>query len=209
MDAARSMDEQQPGDPNAASELDERALVAQLKARDPAALAALFERSADRIYRLALSLLHDEQAADDVVQNTFIALIDSIDMFEGRARLESWLYRIAYNDALGRLRAQKPLVPLDVPDDGEALMPTNLIDWATLPEELLTDAEVRTEMDRAIAALTPVQRAVFVLRDIEGLSTRETAASLGLSEANVKVALHRARLALREHLADYFERQVR
>ncbi|MFQ3566760.1 MAG: sigma-70 family RNA polymerase sigma factor [Aggregatilineales bacterium] len=205
------MDEQQQlgGDPKAASELDERALVARLKARDPAALAALFERSADRIYRLALSLLRDEQAADDVVQNTFVALIDAIDTFEGRARLDSWLYRVAYNDALSRLRAQKPLVPLNVPDDGEALMPANLIDWTTLPEELLTDVEVRAEMERAIATLTPVQRAVFVLRDIEGFSTRETADSLGLSEANVKVALHRARLALREHLAGYFERQVR
>lgn len=205
------MDEQQQlsGDLKATSEPDERALIVRLKARDPAALAALFERSADRIYRLALSLLHDEQAADDVVQNTFLALLKAIDTFEGRARLESWLYRIAYHDALGRLRAEKPLVPLDAPDDGEALMPANLIDWATLPEDLLTDVEARAEMDRAIAALTPVQRAVFILRDIEGLSTREAAESLGLSEANVKVALHRARLALREHLADYFERQLR
>lgn len=205
------MDEQQQlsDDPKAVSELDECALIAQLKARDPAALATLFERSADRIYRLALSLLRDEQAADDVVQNTFVALIDAIDTFEGRARLESWLYRIAYNDALGRLRAQKPLVPLSMPDDGEAPMPANLVDWATLPEELLTTVEVRAEMDRAIAALTPVQRAVFILRDIEGLSTSETAESLGLSETNVKVVLHRARLALREHLAGYFERQVR
>jgi RNA polymerase sigma-70 factor, ECF subfamily len=93
--------------------LDETQLIEALRRRNMDALAIVFETYSDRIYRLAVSLLHDEQAADEVVQDTFLSLIEHIDSFEGRSRLGTWLYRVAYNHALGRLRRAKPQLDLD------------------------------------------------------------------------------------------------
>lgn len=183
-------------------------LLAALRRRDPEALAALFERYADRIYRLAVGLLRDEQQADGVVQDTFMALIVGIDRFEGRSQISTWLYRVAYNECLMRLRRARSQVELY--DDGdEDVMPAALVDWRELPEEIVSGNEARAHLERAVAALKPELGAVFLLRDVEELSTRETAQALGISEALVKVRLHRARLALREQLAAYFEDYTR
>jgi RNA polymerase sigma-70 factor (ECF subfamily) len=181
----------------------EGALIDSLQRRDPQALAALFERYANPIYRLAARLLNDEQQADGVVQNTFMALIEHIDQFEGRSGLGTWLYRVAYNECMGRIRAAAPLVELEPLVEGE-LLPTNLIDWDSVPESVVLDSESRQQMAAAIESLPPTLRAVFILRDVEELSVHETATALGLSEAAVKVYLHRARLHLRERLAGYF-----
>lgn len=183
--------------------VDPTALIAALRARDADALTWLFERTSHKLYRLALNLLHDEQAADDVVQNTFIALFEHIETFEGRARIDTWLYRIGYNDAMTRLRRERPHVDLD-DIEGDELPPPTLIAWDDLPEHLLSSAEARAQMDAAAATLKPVQRAVFLLRDVEELSIKETADILNLSESAVKVYLHRARLDLREKLSQYF-----
>ena len=177
-------------------------LLTQLKQRDPNALAALFDQYANPVHRLALRLLHDSAQADDVVQNTFLALIKHIDHFEGRARIHTWLYRVAYNDAMMRLRS-RPGAALEE-DDGPEMLPAALSDWKGRPEDVLAQTEAVSEMDRAIAALSPRLRAVFTLRDVDELSTHETAEALGLSESAVKVSLHRARLALREQLSAYF-----
>ncbi len=183
-------------------------LLAALKRREPEALEKVFERFSDRIYRLAISLLHDEQQADGVVQNTFLALIENIDRFEGRSHIGTWLYRVAYNECMGRLRRIRPDMSLDNLDD-DAPMPNVFFDWQELPEEVLHSAEVREQIEQAVEALSPALRAVFMLRDVEELSTKETAEALGISEAAVKVRLHRARLALRERLAGYFEEYAR
>lgn len=181
----------------------EHRLVEALKRRDQDALATVFERYADKIYRLAVGVLHDEVQADGVVQNTFVALIEHIDRFEGRSSIGTWLYRVAYNESMGRIRRLKPQVELDVLEDG--LIPASFVDWQTLPEDVVSSHETTEQMQHAIAGLTPTLRAVFTLRDVEGLSTRETAEALEISESAVKVRLHRARLALRESLAAYFE----
>ena len=186
---------------------DERALVNSLKRRDPDALAAVFERYSDKIYRLAVRLLQDEQQADGVVQETFLALIGAVDRFEQRAQISTWLYRVAYNECMSRLRKQRPHVELDHVEDWQ-LMPTALIDWQMLPENVLSSGEALAVMDDAIAQLNPKLRAVFTLRDIEELSTQETADVLDISASAVKVRLHRARLFLREKLAAYFEHSV-
>lgn len=181
----------------------EQALITALKHRDPAALSALFETYADKIYRLAAGMLRDDVQADGVVQNTFLTLIEKVDTFEGRANIGTWLYRVAYNECLMRLR-RKPDADLDEADEAD-VMPGHFTDWTTLPEALISSAEAAAEMERAIARLKPELRAVFTLRDVEELSTAETARALGISEALVKVRLHRARLALREQLAAYFD----
>ncbi|MCB9437228.1 MAG: sigma-70 family RNA polymerase sigma factor [Anaerolineales bacterium] len=187
--------------------MNERALLEALRARDPNALTILFERHADSIYRLALRLLNDEAMADGVVQDTFIAVIEHIDGFEGRATISTWLYRVAYNNAMGRLRKARPHLDLDEATAGYCI-PEAFIDWETIPERTLSSTEVKAELDRAINALNPNLRAVFLLRDVEELSTEATAHVLGISEGAVKVRLHRARLALREQLAGYFMENI-
>lgn len=188
---------------------DEAELLNGLRQRDPAALSALFEQNADRIYRLALRLLHDEQQADGVVQNTFLALITHAETFEGRSSIATWLYRVAHNECMGRLRARGHIAELavdDEPDDG--FMPSCFVDWGAVPDTLINSAESLDEMEKAVSSLKPELRVVFLLRDVEELSTEETAQALGISAGAVKVRLHRARLALREKLASYFAEWV-
>ncbi len=185
--------------------------IESLRAGDPQALSQLFEIHADRVYRLAFGLLRERQAAEDVVQETFLAAMTHLDQFEGRSSLGTWLYRVAYNASLTRLRA-RPVDPLpaDEPEPGEPPLPRALVEWDLTPEEMLMDSEARGHLDAAIAALPESLRAAFLLRDVEGLSTLDTAEALGISEGAVKLRLHRARLTLREHLAGYFgERAAR
>jgi RNA polymerase sigma-70 factor (ECF subfamily) len=187
---------------------DERLLILRLQQRDEDALSQVFNDHADQVYRLAISLLRDEQQADGVVQNTFLALIQHIDRFEGKSSIGTWLYRVAHNECMGRLRRANPQLPLDDMLD-EDFMPDNFTSWDGVPDTVLKSREALTELDNAVATLSPTLRSVFVLRDVEGLTTAETAAALAITEAAVKVRLHRARLMLREKLADYFEEYVR
>ena len=178
-----------------------------LRSGDPQALAALFEAYADRIYRLALSLLRDPSAAEDIVQETFVSAITHLDRFEGRSSLGTWLYRVGYNASLDWLRRRKdePLPPDEPGDESDAVpLPRSLVEWALTPESRQAEGEMAAELDRAIGELSEGLRVVFLLRDVDELSTQETADALGLTEGAVKVRLHRARLALREKLADYF-----
>ncbi|RMG72518.1 MAG: sigma-70 family RNA polymerase sigma factor [Chloroflexi bacterium] len=178
-------------------------LIQSLKARDPDAFSHVFETHADKIYRLALRILHDEQQADGVVQNTFLKLIEHIESFEERANLSTWLYRVAYNECMQRIRRAKPEINID-----ENLMPTHFIDWDTIPDAVFSSQETQAQIQRAIETLPHTLKTVFILRDIEELSTAQTAQILGISESAVKVRLHRARLMLRERLATYFEDYV-
>ncbi|MCX6028904.1 MAG: sigma-70 family RNA polymerase sigma factor [Chloroflexi bacterium] len=185
----------------------EAQFVAALKAGNQAAFAEMVERYSPTVYNLALRLMNNAQEAEDVLQETFISAFRALDRFEGRSQLGTWLYRIAYNAALMRLRRRQiPTTSIDEPlttEEGESL-PRQLVDWTALPEDLLLSGELRHVLDAAVAVLPATLRSVFVLRDIEGLSTAETADALNLTETNVKVRLHRARLALREQLTAYF-----
>ncbi|MGQ9491073.1 MAG: RNA polymerase sigma factor [Anaerolineae bacterium] len=181
--------------------------MAAAKAGRQEAYAAIVERYSGTIYNLALRLTGNPQEAEDVLQETFISAFRALSRFEGRSQLGTWLYRIAYNVALMRLRKQQlPTQSLDEPlagDDDEPI-PRQFVDWSWLPDEMLLGKELRNTLEAALRTLPVSLRSVFVLRDIEGLSTAETAQALGLTETNVKVRLHRARLALREKLSQYF-----
>lgn len=182
-------------------------LVARLQAGDQAAYAQLVQEHAGNIYRLALRMMGNEADAEDVLQETFLSAFKSIDRFEERSSLNTWLYRIASNAALMRLRRNEPeQVSVDEPielDDGD-VVPRQFFDFCCLPEEDLLRDEARAEMRRAIEELPPTLRSVFVLRDVQGLSTEETASTLDLSISAVKSRLMRARLKLREQLSQYF-----
>jgi len=186
----------------------EEQLLARLQQRDEEAIALIFDSQSDRIYRLALSILHDEQQADGVVQDTFIQLIRGIDSFEARASIGTWLYRVAYNECMVRLRKTKPDVKIDEILE-EDFMPGSFVSWQDIPDSTLYSQEAWGQMQAAIHSLPSILRTVFTLRDIEELSTRETATVLNISESAVKVRLHRARLLLREKLANYFQEWVR
>ncbi len=173
-----------------------------LVAGDRAEFARLVDAYSSPIYRLGLRMLGNPQDAEDVLQNTFLNVLTHIAEFEGRSSLATWLYRIAANEALMLLRKKKPEVNLeDVEtgdDEAEDLKPTQFVDWSALPEDQLLSGEGKQMLDRAIDALPESMRIVFLLRDVEGLSIKETAEALNLTETNVKTRLLRARLFLRE-----------
>jgi RNA polymerase sigma-70 factor, ECF subfamily len=184
-----------------------------LIAGDRAEFARLVDEYSSPIYRLGLRMLGTPQDAEDVLQNTFISALTHIQNFEGRSSLATWLYRIASNEALMLIRKKKPEVNLeDVEggDEDEDLKPTRFVDWSALPEDELLSEEGRQFLDDAIRSLPESLRIVFLLRDVEGLSIRETAEALNLTETNVKTRLLRARMALREGLSAYYgERFIR
>ncbi len=191
--------------------LDESALIESLKRCEPDSFTRLFETYSDRIYRLSIRFLNDEGEAEEVVQDTFLTICEKIDTFAGRSKLGTWIYRIAANHSLMRLRARKPIGPSlddESSDDGAAIMPSLFNDWSQAPESIGDTTESIAEMERAIAALPDALRTAFVLRDLEELSTEEAAETLGISPGALKVRLHRARLLLREHLSTYFAERV-
>lgn len=189
----------------------EQEMIERLRSGDKSACAQCVEMHAPGVYRLTLRMLGDEAEAEDAVQETFLSAFKAIDAFEWRSGLKTWLYRIATNVALMRLRRKTPIsVSVELPDEeGAELVPTQLFDWCCLPEHDFATAEARTELEAAIRELPEKLRAVFVLRELEGLSGEETAQTLGVTIENVKTRLHRARLQLRERLAGYFTELAR
>jgi RNA polymerase sigma-70 factor, ECF subfamily len=178
-----------------------------LKAGDRAEFARMVETYYGVIYRLAFRMLNNPQDAEDILQETFIKAYRYIDGFDGRAKVSTWLYRIATNEALMFLRRRQPhLVSIEEPfenDEGEG-EPLHIVDWCCIPEDELMSTEGRAHLDEAVNKLPYTLRIVFVLREIEGLSTKETAEVLELSETAVKTRLSRARLRLREELSVYY-----
>jgi RNA polymerase sigma-70 factor (ECF subfamily) len=184
-------------------------LLQELKAGRPDAFASLFDTYADRLYRLGMSLVGDPFEAEDIVQDAFLKAITHIDSFQARSSLGTWLYRVVYNSSIDRLRSRvdNPLPEESDPDENSLPMPEVLLEWHT-PEALVISNEGQDYLDQAIQSLPGSLRSVFVLRDIEELSTAQTAEILGVGESLVKVRLHRARLALREQLAVYFAERL-
>ena len=189
------------------AEISDSELVARAKAGELAAFEALTNRHEQRVYSLALRMLRHEQDAEDVTQQTFLSALENLSGFRGEASFATWLLRIATHAALKVIRKQKGLDTVSLeemtePADGYDAIPhpEYIADWRQSPEQLVHQNETRRLLDDALASLDEKHRLVFLLRDVEGLSVKETAAALGLSEANTKVRLLRARLQLREQL---------
>ncbi len=183
--------------------------IEALKAGDRVAFARMVEVYSTQIYRLALKMLSNPQDAEDVLQETFMKALRSISSFEGRSSLSTWLYRIAVNESLMIIRRRRPdLISVENDHEDSESEPVEIVDWCCMPEQEMMSAETRRFLDQAIERLTPALRAVFVLRDIEGLSVRETAEALGITEVAVKTRLLRARLRMRETLSVYFAERM-
>jgi RNA polymerase sigma-70 factor (ECF subfamily) len=187
------------------------AFLEKLRAGDPAAFAQFVEANQRNVYNLALRMLNEPQEAEDVLQETFLSAYKALPDFEGRSSLSTWLYRIASNASLMRLRKKQPeTTSMDESlelEEGDSL-PRQFVDWSSVPEDELLSDESRRVMDEAAAELPERLRIVFILRDIEGLSTQEAGEVLELSESAIKTRLHRARLALREKLSAYFAERL-
>jgi RNA polymerase sigma-70 factor (ECF subfamily) len=181
--------------------------IEALRAGDRAEFARLVDAYSAPIYRLGLRMLGNEQDAEDILQNTFLSAFTHLSSFEGRSSVLTWLYRIASNEALMVIRRGKPEVNIndnDSSDEIDDLSPSQFVDWGALPEDILLSSEGKRALDAAIQNLPENLRLVFLLRDIQELSIKDTAEALGLTESNVKVRLLRARLSLREHLSVYY-----
>ena len=156
-------------------------------------------------------MLQNQQDAEDILQETFIKAYKALPKFEGRSSLSTWLYRIATNEALMFLRKKRPvLISVDEPienDEGDE-RPRQIIDWCCIPENELMSTEARANLDHSVQQLPESLQTVFLLRDIEGLSTRETAEVLDISESAVKTRLSRARFRLRELLSAYYSERM-
>jgi len=189
----------------------ERILLERIRAGDKTACDDCIRMHAHGIYRFANRLMRNDPEAEDVVQETFMNAFKGISRFDGRSELRTWLFRIAYNAAMIRLRRRKPqFVPLPETGsaEGSAPIPRQLFDWSGLPEKELEKAELREEMENAIHELPEKLQVVFIMRELEELSTEETAKALDLTIETVKTRLHRARLWLRERLSGFFASSV-
>ena len=187
----------------------EAQLVEAARAGDTGAFTELVNRYDRRIFRLAMNITQNREDAEDALQETFLKAFSHLPQFQGNSRFYTWLVRIAVNESLMKLRKRKATAafsldePIETPDD---LIPREHADWDDNPEQKYAQRELREILDRAVQSLSPIFRSVFVLRDLDELSTEETAEVLQLSVPAVKSRLLRARLQLREKLSQYFQR---
>ncbi|HLA84252.1 MAG TPA: sigma-70 family RNA polymerase sigma factor [Thermoguttaceae bacterium] len=184
-------------------------LVKQAQSGDYPAFDSLVRKYEGRVYRLARRIVHQRQDTEEVVQQTFLSVLQHLEGFRGESEFATWLLRIATNHALAllRRRASHPTVSLTEPsrDDEDGLpRPEYVVEWRRTPEQIATDREARQKLTDVLDELDPKYSIVFVLRDLEEFSIQETAEILQLTENNVKVRLSRARLMLRERLTRMF-----
>src|SRR5579883_2689400 len=187
-------------------------LVQAAKQGDVTAFEDLVRRYDRNVFRIAQHITQNREDAEDVVQDAFLKAYEKLDQFQGNSKFYTWLVRIAVNESLMRLRKRRTGKMVSIDEDvetDEGSMPRDLADWGPDPEMQYGQSELAEILRKTIQGLPPGFRTVFVLRDVEGLSTEETAETLGLSVPAVKSRLLRARLQLRERLSRYFRRNKR
>jgi RNA polymerase sigma-70 factor (ECF subfamily) len=187
---------------------EEMVLVTAAKAGDVGAFEELVRRYDRNVFRIAQHITQNREDAEDVVQDAFLKAYENLPQFQMQSKFYTWLVRIAVNEALMKLRRRRPerMVSLDEEvRTEEDSMPREIADWSPNPEQQYNQAELKDILGKTIQGLPPGFRTVFVLRDVEGLSTEETAEALNLSIPAVKSRLLRARLQLRERLNKYFK----
>lgn len=192
--------------------IDDLTLVHACKSGDVTAFEELVKRYDRRLLRISLNVLHNQEDAEEAVQDTFLKAYRNLSQFQENAKFSTWLIRIALNESLMKLRKQHGSIELSLDReprfDGDAL-PLDVADWGPNPEESYGVAELREILTTALQELRPALRIVLVLRDVEGFSTSETAEVLGLTQVAIKARLFRARLELREKLSKYFRKPTR
>ena len=207
---------------------DDLYLVEQLRSGNEAAFVSLIDRYAPTMLRLAMVYVRARAIAEEVVQETWMAVLEGLNRFEGRSSLKTWLFRILTNCAITRAQREGRSIPfssleaIDTDHAEHAVDPDQFLpadhrwsghwvsfpsNWQEIPEERLLSQETRAHLEKAINALPPSQREIIILRDIEGWSSVETCGFLGISEVNQRVLLHRARTKVRTVLENYFQEE--
>jgi RNA polymerase sigma-70 factor (ECF subfamily) len=191
---------------------DDLTLVHATKRGSVAAFDKIVRRYDRKLLRIAQSVTHNREEAEDAVQEAFFKAYQKLDQFHENAKFSTWMIRIVLNEALMKLRkqsrAREESIESTFPSDSDVL-PRDLADWSPNPQELYGAVEFREILTKCLGSLQPGLRVVFVLRDVEELSIRETCEALSLSRVVVKSRLFRARLQLRERLAGYFRKRHR
>lgn len=188
---------------------DEMALVRAAKQGEVSAFEQLVKRYDRNVFRIAQHITQNREDAEDVVQDAFLKAYENLDQFQGNSKFYTWLVRIAVNESLMKLRRRKTSKTVSMDEDvetEEGSMPREFADWSPNPEQQFGQSELSDILRKTIQGLPSSFRTVFVLRDVEGLSTEETAEMLDLSIPAVKSRLLRARLQLRERLNRYFKK---
>ncbi len=186
------------------------ALVERARAGDASAFETLVRQYDRPIFRVAQHITQNREDAEDIVQDVFFKAYNKLNQFQGNSKFSTWLTRIAVNESLMRLRKRKTSRTVSMDQDvqtEEGSIPRDFADWTPDPEQQYNQSELGEILQKTIAGLSPGFRTVFTLRDIEHLSTEETATALGLSVPAVKSRLLRARLQLRERLSRYLKRK--
>jgi len=186
------------------------ALVHAAKAGDVSAFESLVKKYDRNVFRIANHITHNREDAEDVVQDAFLKAYENLEQFQGQSKFYTWLVRIAVNEALMKLRKRRPERTVSLDEDvktEEDSLPREVADWSPNPEQQYSQTELKDILTRTIQGLPPGFRTVFVLRDVEGLSTEETAEALDLSIPAVKSRLLRARLQLRDRLSRFFQKR--
>ena len=184
-------------------------LIHQICAGQKDLFQALIEPYERTVFSIAYSVLNNAADAEEIAQEVFLKAFRGLANFRAEAKFSTWLIQITLNEARGRLRRKSPqLCP--TPDEGVAseagdYVPRDLADWREIPSEALARKELKDTIERTLHSLQPIYRAVLVLRDLQHLSTAETAEALGISDELVKTRLRRARLQMREALAPGYD----
>ena len=189
---------------------DELTLVQAAKRGDDSAFEELVRRYDRNVFRIAQHITQNREDAEDVVQEAFLKAYGNLAKFQEQSKFYTWLVRIAVNEALMKLRRRKPERTVSLDEEvktEEDSLPREVADWSPNPEQQYNQAELREILTRTIQGLPASFRTVFVLRDVDGLSTEETAEALDLRIPAVKSRLLRARLQLRERLSRFFQRR--
>lgn len=180
--------------------MEEKKLIEQAQAGDKKALAELVKNYEQTIYNFAFKICRDKNYAEQIMQETFYSMVKSLHQFDHNSKLSTWLYRIVANHCLmmARKARNRPFISFD--DEENLFEEKYAADWSSIPYKDAENQELKTILDDAIQNLSPDYRLVFLLRDVEGLSTEETAQITELSVPAVKSRLHRARAFLRKEI---------
>lgn len=177
-------------------------VVARVLAGETSIFEIVMRRYNQRLYRVARAILRNDGEAEDVMQDAYVRAYEHLDQFAGRAKFSTWLTRIAVHEALARQRRGNRYQELEPMSESDGDPMDGFASMALTPEEQVSNSEIRSLLEKAVETLPDAYRTVFVLRDIEEMSTTDTANALEISEENVKVRLHRARALLRKTLYD-------
>ena len=186
--------------------MEESKLVELAKSGDRQALAQLVKNNEQTVYNFSYKICRDREKAEHIMQETFFSMIKSLHQFDGNSKISTWLYRIVSNHCLMLARKDKSKSFVSIDNDEDLYEDKYTADWSRIPNQDIENTELKKILDDSIDKLSPEYRIVFLLRDVEGLSTEETAELTELSVPAVKSRLHRARAFLRKELNEAFSR---